>query len=78
MMRDPYRNVKDEEYRPLTYSIGSTVRPAKHLVLTGKATGTVVTKASEKIVDSVTKIGKSWQAMVDSMPKPSDIRVANV
>ena len=24
-MRDPYRNVKDREYRPMTYTIGSVV-----------------------------------------------------
>lgn len=77
-MRDPYRNVKDEEYQPLTYSIGSTVRPMKKTQMTMRSAETVVVKASEKIVESVTKIGKSWQSVVAAVPKPGDIRSAHV
>lgn len=63
-MRDPYRNVKDDVYVPLTYSIGSIVGPQRKRELELQASFGVVVAASSKIADGFHKMGKAFQDAV--------------
>ncbi|QPL14697.1 hypothetical protein SEA_SCHWARTZ33_52 [Gordonia phage Schwartz33] len=68
-MRDPYANVKDAEYNPLTYTIASIVSPqdkskmvvASHMTSTKKAVG--------KVVEGLNKIDQSFRKVAAAIPK---------
>ncbi|AVO25289.1 hypothetical protein PBI_GRAVY_49 [Gordonia phage Gravy] len=67
-MRDPYRNVKDEVYVPMTYTIGSLVDKKHHSALVFRAKQSFFVK---NLSDGVSHIGEAFKDLAESISKAS-------
>uniref|UniRef100_A0AAU8GR06 Uncharacterized protein n=1 Tax=Gordonia phage Petito TaxID=3158876 RepID=A0AAU8GR06_9CAUD len=70
-MRDPYRNVKDEEYRPMTYTIGSLVSNDQRSVLIFRSKQTSLAKAAKGISEGLTRLGDTFKDVTAAIVKVS-------
>lgn len=70
-MRDPYRNVKDEEYRPMTYTIGSIVTKDQKSAIIFRSKQASLTKAAKGISEGISRMGAAFKEATAAIVKVS-------